>query len=175
VAAEWPLHTTRLGGPLPGSQLGDIGPPSLPLSDRCTLVRWQAERTPSSMPKGINTSDLISCDRVGERSCTDAVNVAAIIDQATGCLDGLLGGWKPPDVVQRVPPILDVPSHRFAQWRQTPYAGKIVFLLTKRLPPYHPLLVQGPVELVVDALERVLDRGTAPDGRGAPARRINAP
>jgi hypothetical protein len=65
--------------------------------------------------------------------------------------------------------------HRFAEWRQTPYTGKIVFLLRKRLPPFHPLLVQGLVELIVDALERVLDRGTAPDGPGAPARRINAP
>jgi hypothetical protein len=70
---------------------------------------------PSSIPHGINARDLISSDGVGERSRPDAINIAAIIDQATGCLDGLLGGWKPPNVVQRMAPILYVPSHSFAE------------------------------------------------------------
>ncbi len=64
---------------------------------------------------GVNASYLFSVDRVGERSCANAVNIAAVIDKTAGCFDGLLGAWISPEEVRSVFPILNVPCHRNTQ------------------------------------------------------------
>ena len=72
---------------------------------------------------------LFSFDRVGERSCANAVNIAAVIDKTAGSFNGLLGAWMPYDAVRRVFPILDVPRHCTAMIGWALEIGSRVFLL----------------------------------------------
>ena len=69
-----------------------------------------------SRPKFVDASDIGSGDRVGERACADAEHIAAIINEPTGCFDGLLGACVPDDAIRSVfvLAVLDVPGHAIA-------------------------------------------------------------
>ena len=81
-------------------------------------------------PDGVDTGYLVSSDRVDERSCADAANIAAVIDKTAGGFDGLLGAWMPHDVVRRVFPILNVPRHSMIRIGPALASGKLVLLLS---------------------------------------------
>ena|SRR5579859_5860653 len=86
---------------LPGS--GSVGNP--------------AERIPWSRPHGIDASNLLFVDRIGERSRADAVNVATAIDQAASGFDRQFGARMPRDMIASFIPILNVPCHRVGKGR----------------------------------------------------------
>jgi hypothetical protein len=65
-------------------------------------------------PKVVDSEDLISRYGVVERSRADSVNVAALIYEAAGGLNGLFGRRKPPNLLSFVFSILDVPVRRRA-------------------------------------------------------------
>jgi hypothetical protein len=67
-------------------------------------------------PKFMDTRDIGSGNRVGQRPGADAVNVAAIIDEPAGRLDGLLRACVSSDAVRGVfvSTVLYVPTHSIA-------------------------------------------------------------
>jgi hypothetical protein len=65
-------------------------------------------------PNVVDSEDLISRYGVVERSRADSVNVAALIYEAAGGLNGLFGRRKPPNLLSFVFSILDVPVRRRA-------------------------------------------------------------
>ena len=97
---------------MPRGRPGEMAPPGAAWRDGSTASTWDsAEGRFCPRPEGINAGDLFSSDRVGERTGADAINVAAVIDQPAGRLDGPLGAWMHREMVRAVFPILNVPVH----------------------------------------------------------------
>ena len=74
------------------------------------------ERNFHPRPTGVDTGDLISFDRIGERPRADTKNIATVIDEMAGSLDRGIGARKPRDAVRSILPILDVPRHSATRW-----------------------------------------------------------
>jgi hypothetical protein len=86
-------------------------------------------------PEGINTGDFFPADRIGERPCANAIDIAAVINQMASRFDGQFRVWIPDDLIHRAQSIPNVPchSHRIGErprWRTSWY-----FYLNEASPP----------------------------------------